>query len=83
MTPEERALDAVIRMLEGLNIPYMITGSLAAVITADREPLMMPMLSSTLTAISSIHSFATSRLRTSMSMQRALAMRSHSGGNSM
>jgi hypothetical protein len=30
VTPEERSLDAVIRMLERLNIPYMITGSLAA-----------------------------------------------------
>lgn len=30
MTPEERTLDAVIRILEGLGIPYMITGSLAS-----------------------------------------------------
>jgi hypothetical protein len=30
VTPEEQALDTVIRMLERLNIPYMITGSLAA-----------------------------------------------------
>lgn len=30
MTPEEQTLDTVTRMLERLNIPYMITGSLAA-----------------------------------------------------
>jgi hypothetical protein len=30
VTPEEDALDRVIRMLERLEIPYMITGSLAA-----------------------------------------------------
>jgi hypothetical protein len=30
VTPEEQALDTVIRMLERLEIPYMITGSLAA-----------------------------------------------------
>lgn len=30
MTPEEQTLDTVIRMLERLNVPYMITGSLAA-----------------------------------------------------
>jgi hypothetical protein len=30
VTPEEHTLDAVLRVLERLNIPYMITGSLAA-----------------------------------------------------
>jgi len=30
VTPEEQSLDAVIRILERLNVPYMITGSLAA-----------------------------------------------------
>jgi len=30
VTPEEQTLDTVTRMLERLNIPYMITGSLAA-----------------------------------------------------
>jgi hypothetical protein len=30
VTPEEQTLDAVTQMLERLNIPYMITGSLAA-----------------------------------------------------
>jgi hypothetical protein len=30
VTPEEQALDVVTRLLERLNIPYMITGSLAA-----------------------------------------------------